>query len=325
MAFIDYQGMLRGWCDQIDPNLAAQLINYAWRDIRDARTWSFLIEESAWVAAALINGGTVSVQNNVNTVTFDATAKALLNAAAANPPINTRQFRVINGLIYNIINYDTGTGVATLDRPFEETTNTTASFQVYKCYYEAPTFTANATDFNRLLSVVDPIFNRRLDLNKRRQYLDTIDPIRLQQLQPYIVVSYRDSTSIVAGSYTPRYEMWPHPTNAQAYNLIYLSRGVDFSADTDALPAPIPDELLMERAFYYGFRWQLGNASKSNMPPAALLQSIALSDANYKTRLQQVKLLDENIYVQNLQKRIRVSWVGGDLLQQSWPLAPRNY
>lgn len=325
MGFLEYQGMLRGWCDQIDPILAGQLVNYAWRDIRDARTWSFLVEESAWVAADLINTGTVAVTNNNATVTFSAAAKTALNAAAANPAMTTRQFRVVNGLIYNILTYNTGTGVATLDRPFEETTNTIATYQVYKCYYEAPTFTANATDFNRLLSVTDPIFNRSLQLNKTRQYVDVIDPVRLQQLQPYIVVSYRDSTSIVSGSFTPRYELWPHPTNAQAYNIIYLSRGADFSADSDALPAPIPDELLMERAFFYAFRWQLGNANKGGVPIPALLQSISIANNNYMQMLQRVKMQDENIYVQNLKKRIRVSWVGGDLLQQSWPLAPHGY
>jgi hypothetical protein len=309
MAFIDYQGMLRGWCDRIDPNLAPKLINYAWRDIRDARVWSFLVAEGAWVAADRITSGHVSVTNNSATVQADATAQAALNAAAANPPLTDRQFRLVNGLIYNIQAYNSGTGVITLDRPFEETTTASGQYQVYRCYYTPP-----SADFKRLLSIVDPIMVQQLELHQTRQHLDYIDPQRASQTTPRVVAGFRDTSTN-----EPRFEMWPHPLSAQAYGVIYEKLGQDFSADDDSLPDVIPEQLLMERAYFYGFRWLLGNLDKANKGQAVgITQSIEICNANYERLLQRAKVEDEDIYPQNLRRRSSYPYIGGQYMQSHW-------
>lgn len=321
MAFIDYKGMLMGWCDRLDFNLASLLVNYAWRDIRQARVWSFLIQESAWTSADLITTGLVTVVNNSLNVTFDATAKAALNAAAVNPPMITRQFRLLNGPIYNITAYNSTTGVAILDRVYAEVGAASLGYQVYKCYYEAPSLTTGISDFVKFNSVVDPVMNRALWLNKTRAWVDWSDPIRLNQSQPFWVVEYKDRTTANA-PYTPLYELWPHPTSAQSYTIEYQSRGVDFSADGDMLPSVIPDSLLNERAMYYGLKWQLQNLAKGNTPANAILAAMAAGNQNYEKMLQQVKLTDENIYMTQLRKRNRSAWYGAEQLQQSWPIYP---
>lgn len=323
MSFIDYQGMLRGWCDRIDPNLAPLLVNYAWRDIRQARVWSFLIQESAWTSADLITTGLVTVVNNSLNVTFDATAKAALNAAAANPPMTTRQFRLLNGPIYNITNYNTTTGVAILDRVYAEVGASAQGYQVYKCYYEAPSLTTGISDFVKFNSVVDPVMNRALWLNKTRAWVDWSDPIRLNQSQPFWVVEYKDRTTANA-PYTPLYELWPHPTSAQSYTIEYQSRGVDFSADGDMLPPVIPDDLLNERALYYALRWQIANSAKGMTPVNALLASAAASNENYQRLLQTTKMADENLYMTNLRKRQTQTWIGAEQMQLSWPFYPNG-
>src|SRR5204863_5590036 len=122
MAYEACAGEIAGTVPKLSPFLARKLVARAWRDIRDTRTWSFLVADAALVAPNAVSAGTVAVVQGSATVQADATAQAALVvlATAANPPVELCQFRVNQGPIYNITAFDSGTGVITLDRIYLE-------------------------------------------------------------------------------------------------------------------------------------------------------------------------------------------------------------
>ena len=112
-----------------------------------------------------ITAGTVTTVQFTNTIVFDATAAAALNAvalaAAPQPLLTQRQFRLTGGPIYNITGWamDTpsaGLGTATLDRPFAESSVSGLSYMVYLPYVPTP-----RADFVKFLSIADPINDYR--------------------------------------------------------------------------------------------------------------------------------------------------------------------
>src|SRR5437870_1288566 len=109
---------------RLPPPHAQTLINRAFRDIRDFRLWSWLVPTGYIVTPTSITAGTITVTQNLNTITADVTAAAALNAVAlANPPLASsqvgigRQIRLSSqtsgtpGPLYNISAWD---GVNTL-------------------------------------------------------------------------------------------------------------------------------------------------------------------------------------------------------------------
>src|SRR5208282_4144894 len=112
MPFQNMQAELRGAVPKVPFSFCATLVNRAWKEVRERNLWSFNLFESAWITPPLVNAGTVVTVQGLTTVTFDATALAALNAASTTCSIITqRQFRIGVGGIYNIIAFNSGTGV----------------------------------------------------------------------------------------------------------------------------------------------------------------------------------------------------------------------
>lgn len=139
----------------------------------------------------------------------------------------------------------------TLDRVFNEQTNTNASALLYRIYYSPLT-----TDFQRVDHLVDPITGYEFgwDINPV-DLLDRVDPMRATVREPYQVFFHH--FDLVNG--LPVYELWPGPTVQRAYTVTFWKLGLPFANDTDALPPQITEELLLLRARLLAYEWGESN------------------------------------------------------------------
>lgn len=111
--FKDWWNSLMGDIPALDQFRAQDFINYAWRDIREARRWSFLTAESSLDFPDEITTGTASVSQFSDVVVGSTAARAVWDALNLNMPITDRQFRVGTGPLYQIIAYDRTGDIAT--------------------------------------------------------------------------------------------------------------------------------------------------------------------------------------------------------------------
>ena len=244
----DFVDELQGMVDKLPPFYAERCVDRAWRKIRSKRLWSFLRGQVALSVPAMIQSGTVAVTRYSNTVVADATAAADWVATGLNIPITMRQFRVLGGSIYNITAFD-GVNTITIDRPFQEPTNAASEYNLYKCYYEAP------TDFRRWESIIDPVNAytiTRQNLARTRKELDNADPQRQSFSNPIWAVPYKVSSS---GLYM--FELWPHPIQQLGYLATYETKGYTVLGEDEDLPPMIPEELLATYSKLYAFEWAM--------------------------------------------------------------------
>lgn len=279
---------LMGHIPRLSYLLARKLVNNAWKDVRDARLWSFSVAEDAFLAPEVEIVGAVAVTFGSNLITADAAAKAEWDAFGLTVPITDRQFRVnTNGPIYNITAYDSSTGVATLDRIYLETTQATANYQIYRAYYKPP------EDFLRFESVWNPIDGYPLRLGWTNTEISIRDPIRGAQGLAYYIASYK--VDLTTGR--PIYEFWPHPTSQRTYQFIYLRKGVDLT-DDQPIPVTLNPEVLRQRSLYHGYQWAMANRGRFQELQGVDWRFLR-SDTNrtYETALQRATVKDEEIFL----------------------------
>lgn len=308
--YLGYWNELLGWVPGLPAPIAQTLVNRAWRDIQDARPWTFLLGEGILQAPGLASAGTVELTQFDDEVVGDATAAASW-LTLANPVITQRQFRVgSGGAIYSITAFD-GVDTLTLDRPYQEDSAPDSEYSIYRCYYPAQDGSGLAIDdFLRWVSVYDPYFGYSLQLHKTRQWVDLRDPVRGALGQPYYIANFKTDPD---NNNQPVFELWPHPTTQRSYITIYQKRATLFEEDDDALPPQIPSELLLAKARINAYEW--AEANKMSSPALQKTNWLALlsrltqiasgvSDS-YPSLLRDAKRTDEETYQQNfiLQRR----------------------
>ena len=322
---------LVGWLPKLPPGLARTLVNRAWRDICDARLWSFLAQDAQVYSPALLSDGTVSVTQFSSQVTLDATASAVVLPQVLNTgaPMLTRQFRVsAAGPIYDITAIDTANPAAIVltialgANPvgYAGTTAPAASYQIYKCYYDAP-----ETDFLKWVSFYDPSSGYWLKINKQQRDLNRTDPLRSSQGQPYVVASFKAGSA--ADGRPPRFELWPSPTFEKAYTTLYQRRGAELE-DDEELPAAVPSGLVVWKALAHGGMWGLAN--QGTMPELRGVDwryFISHGQENYDKMLPGVKKTDEETYSQLLIRITnRSQWpLDAKFLQSHAPYSPGGF
>lgn len=313
------------------PGLARILVNRAWRDICDSRLWSFLVEDAQIFTPALLDDGTVSVTQFSSTVTGDATASAawlpqVLNTGAS---FVKRQFRVsTSGPIYDITAVDVSNPAAivltitlgTNAIGYTGETDTDASYQIYKCYVEPP-----AEDFLRWVTFYDPSSGYWLKVNKQRQELDRMDPLRSSQGQPYIVASFKANSA--ATGRAPRFELWPSPSYEKAYSTLYQRRGAEL-VDDEELPLAIPSALVVWRSLATAGMW--GIANQGAMPElrgADWKFFVQEGQKNYDRMMPGVKKSDNETFQNMIVKKTnRSQWpLDGRFMQSHAPYFPGGY
>lgn len=246
---------LLGMVPKLPVPYARKLINRAWRDVRRQNLWSFqLYEGPNWITPPLITTGLATVVQGTNTVTFNAAGMAAITAGAT--PYSTipqRQFRIAGQTIYNIISWD-GTTL-TLDRLYGEISNASTAYQILQNYYAAP-----YQDHLLWISVRNiPTFTDLL-LDKTREQLDAMDPMRSWYGIPTDVVFYRLDTNPFSTTYQfPVYELWGVPQYNTVYQLYGIRKLIDLVNDTDEIPPQIGEEVVLEQAKYYAYQWAEAN------------------------------------------------------------------
>lgn len=263
---------LRGSVPKLPFAFSRTLINRAWRVIRQSNLWSFNLFESSLITPPLLNSGTVTTIQGVSSITFDPTIAVPAIAAwqAANPYVflTQCQFRVGVGGIYNIIAYNSVTGIATLDRIFADPGGAGQSYFIYQVYYTPP-----MSDFLTWMSVRNPVMYLDLELSVTRAEIDSRDPQRSWYQFPTHVVSF-GTDQRGAGTPTPSatlgwplFELWGQPVTPFTYQCYGLRKGTPLVNPTDTLPFSIGEDLVMARARAYAYEWAEANKS---MEPRAI-------------------------------------------------------
>lgn len=292
MAFQDYVGQLEGQVPELPYLAAEEFVRQAWTDIlKEKRRWSFQFVESWVTVPAQVNTGTVTVTQDVTTVTADASAKTALDAVGASALVG-RVFRVTStGPIYTISSYSIATGVITLDRAYYEASGSGKAYTVYQPYVTAPVL-----DFKLWVTFLNVIDNIPLSVNWTKQEIDELDPQRTYSNIPYRVAHHTD-----AADGFKRFELWPHPTDRRQFKVVYLRSGPPLS-DTQDLPAIVPVTVLMARAKYRGYEWAQANRSRSEALKTTDWRFLmGAAQEEYQRHLPSVKIEDDNVY--NLQWR----------------------
>jgi hypothetical protein len=273
--------------------LANQLVNRAWRDIREARFWSWLRGAGVLIAPQSLVNGTVSTTQYSATVNLDVNANAALNNLTY-PFITQRQFRSGQGPVYSIVAYSHTNATLTLDRVYEEDTATTQSYQVYQCYYQPTDGNGNVlSDFSKFKVILNPVDGYAIvnaNLNVTRQELDARDPTRGAQDLAYCIAPYT-----VGSNGIPFYEMWPHPTANRGYTFVYQKRGMPLSPTND-VPATLSTDIVVQRALYYGYDWAIANAGRfANLKGVNWPLLKAENQRAYEKMLQDAKRKDDEL------------------------------
>jgi hypothetical protein len=139
----------------------------------------------------------------------------------------------------------------TLARNFNESTSLTANAQLYRIYYSPL-----STDFHRIDHLTDNITGYEFGWDILPiDELDRRDPQRSSTTEPYELFFHHFDTV----TRLPVWELWPGPTVQRAYTATIWRLGTAFSADEDALPPQITEELLLLRARYLAYEWGAAN------------------------------------------------------------------
>lgn len=301
MAFIDLTSELTGTLPGLSPFLAQRYIRQSFDEICRRRNWSFLQADAAIVCPSVVTTGTANVTQYSASVTLNAAASAAVLAqtvVGATPGLTGCQFRVTSvtspnaSQVYSILAADTTTPsaiVLTLDRILVESTNTAATYQIYRAYIPPPD-----ANFLGWQSVVDQTNAYRLTLDCTSAKFDIADPQRLSQGLAYFLGQYRGTmmTNAVTGAVGPNpnvdagtnlYELWPVPTQGQVFYARYRLRRYPYGdAPTDELPAVIPEGLVIARALgWYAYPWAGANAA--NFPTLRGMNFTALISSSRAT------------------------------------------
>jgi hypothetical protein len=292
--FADYYTEIKSYVPDLPINLSKRIVNRARREIYAERPWTFLLQFARLTTPALINTGEMTVTPNSTTVMLDAAAQTALSGLV-NPFITRRQLKFSStDLIYNIAAFN-GVDTIELDIPFFSTIPgpQQTGYSCFQAYYSPP-----STDFLRWISVVDLANAHELDLLKVREQIDRWDPQRTSTGEPVCIVQFRAvppgfwDASVNVGD--PLYEIWPTPTAARVYSVLYQRRGAEFTTDTDTLPSTIPDDLLLVKSRIFAYEWQLSNDPSFINAYRTLVPSL---EAKYRDDLRRAKVQDDEIFI----------------------------
>jgi len=275
VAFQDLIAELRGQVPKLPLPFSATLINRAWKEIRSNWLWSFNLYESSWISPPVLTTGTVTVVQGSDTIQFDATAVAAINAwQIANPYTLVTQCQLRPGnvagiaQIYNLIQYDQVTGAATLDRIYADPSGTNVSYQLYQLYYAPP-----YRDHKAFISVRNMNMFLDLGLDMERAQVDKVDPQRSIYQFPTYVIPYQtdhrgeNTANASATVGFPLFELWGQPVNPFTYAIMGIRNGQDLVNPTDELPQAVGEDCVIALAKYFAYQWQ--EANKDMTPRAA--------------------------------------------------------
>lgn len=159
---------VHGHSQSVDPLLVQSWVRDTWREIAEARTWSWLRKRSRVYIPAPYTTGTVTIVYGSNLLTFSGATLSL--------DMEGRQFRLgTTGGIYNIQSVDTSAGTARLTLPWQDDVDgaSAQSYRIFTAYITPPD-----SQFFAWLAVTDPSHRKRLRLHVNQETIDYHDANR---------------------------------------------------------------------------------------------------------------------------------------------------
>lgn len=187
--FNDLVGRVQLRVPTVSRYLAQDWIRNGFRDLKQRRKWSWLHSRGQFLFPALENTGTADVTRastivSGNSTAFDQTMIGL-------------QFRIgVTAPIYTIQSVP-ATDELVLDQPYGGSTDTAVSYEIYRAYVTVP------NDFHSFISVYDPNFNWRLNLDYTQEELNAFDAQRSNRGNAYLVASLDSNKGQVGTVATP--------------------------------------------------------------------------------------------------------------------------
>lgn len=259
-------------CPDLPSTLAQAFVRYSYRRALDATEWGATRAVSAWSLPAVYTTGTCTVTSASTTVTGVGTTWT--TAAHAG-----KQFRVPNGAWYTISSVGSTTSI-TLDRAYVGTTTALLTYEISQVYVTP------ASNFKQLISIWDPVNNRRLRKGFSQEYLDAKDPQRSNTGPPVMAASAYFTGDI------PMYELWPRTTTALVIPYRYYIESGDPS-DSTTIIAPLGGETIMDGAIYECARHP-GTTEKPN--PYFNMQIADRALKSFESGIQSSIRIDQNMY-----------------------------
>jgi hypothetical protein len=279
--------------------------------------WTFQMLESGWLTPGLLfqtgnqSAGSITTTSYSDQIVGDATAAAAWQAYIASgklPLLTQFQIRVPYFSIYSIVAFD-GVNTFTIDRPWMEPDGTAQSYMIYQCYFPAPVL-----DFKRFFEIRDTSNNAPLDYwTYGRQDASIGDAQRTAFNQPCYVLPFKPDTR--AGSATlgyMLYELWPHPLSVLPYTMSYLRRGAPLVLPSDAIPAPLTEDMVKWKAREAAYIWKESQKGESVARGAGadfkfLVQAAA---AKYRESSQRIASRDADLAALYFKRFVR--WAATD-------------
>jgi hypothetical protein len=88
-------------------------------------------------------------------------------------------------------------------------------------------------------------------------------------------------------AYSPRFEIWPHPTTARGFQFSYRRRTVNFVNDDDAIPDSIDPELVLFRAKVHAYEWaETNKANEPSLQATNWFNLMVSAKAEYREQLR---------------------------------------
>lgn len=152
-------------------------INNRCQTILSAHPWTRLNKTFTLQIPVKYDTGTVAILNGATTVT--------LTGGTFTQAMDQRRIRIAADDPFYVLSFTDGTHVE-LDRPYEDTDQTVATFRIWQPVFVLP------ADVDYLKS----ISSSRMNLKPRsRDWLNSEDPLRTQYGDPFVFVAYEDNAT----------------------------------------------------------------------------------------------------------------------------------
>lgn len=231
----------------IPPQLIQGWVKEAFTAVRDAKLWSWAVEEDQFETILAVSTGDLTVTNG-STAIVATTSPFVAGHVGLQVKIDGRVFTIAS---------QSDANNAVLDRSWPADTGT-QSGTVLTAYVAAP------SDFYGFISVIDTGSARRLWTNVSASRLDFVDPKRVSTGAPTVLADRKWRTTPSSAATVPMYELWPHPTTLRGMRLLYWKIHPDFSK-SQALPYTIPDRIIKNYALSRMSMWPGDNKNPNRM------------------------------------------------------------
>lgn len=235
----------------IPMTLAMSLVNDAYRRVLDSLTWSFQYGLGRFLAPAAIDGTATVIFKSVN-----VTLSAAITPGDRTTIVGRQALFNSRAPIYNVVD-NAAPDTLILDKPYGEASGSVA-IQIVNAY-----FTPENSDFESLITMVDPVQGYQFRKAVNQAELNNLDPQRTSVNQPVLwsPLAYNsdylkalpntvtDSLGYTnASAAVPWYEVWPRPTSQGVYSYAYKRLISDLVQPTDRLVGLIRGNVVLEAA-----------------------------------------------------------------------------